>query len=451
MKITASKKNKRQKNNNAKGIALVFALVVLAVLTALSYSIVSRISARKHRQQYLIDYQKARYACDSGVKYALNKIGTLKLDVIERADKPDFSDLFWMNEDDLYELKTEWAYEIDQLREEEQDEKQQQKKEVTDSLSGMLSLFGLGDPNQLAQQTQQGDQSGDFIYTDPNSLDIPGPYGFEWPLVAKPMEFEIGDAKIYITIEDENAKLPVTLSMMDDGKTVREREACFNSFFEWMGVDPEDADKFFDEIEKVADVKKYDTDLKDITTITKQEVKTKSRSRRTARRNRRRSTKRTRYRTKKTTRPKYKHMTDFALLMNDYMDNGFLQRASLISEGKEDEPIRYLGVFGSQKVNINTAPRHVLEAVFSFGGDSVPLADSIIIERHEKPFENLDDLKDRLLGYSDSIDKVKDMIVMQSKYLTINVKAVSGNATAKTILAVTKDGKNVQKIATIRD
>jgi hypothetical protein len=40
------------------------------VLTGLVYGLVSRISLVRHRQQYMIDYQNARYACDSGMKYA---------------------------------------------------------------------------------------------------------------------------------------------------------------------------------------------------------------------------------------------------------------------------------------------------------------------------------------------------------------------------------------------
>ena len=56
---------------NNQGIVLLVTLVILVVLSTLGYTVSVRLSARRHRDQYIIDYQTARYACDSAVKYAL--------------------------------------------------------------------------------------------------------------------------------------------------------------------------------------------------------------------------------------------------------------------------------------------------------------------------------------------------------------------------------------------
>ncbi|MGD8501381.1 MAG: hypothetical protein PVJ86_12085, partial [Phycisphaerales bacterium] len=53
------------------GIVLLVTLVLLVVLATLGYTLSSRVAAQRHRNQYIIDYSKARYGCDSAVKYAL--------------------------------------------------------------------------------------------------------------------------------------------------------------------------------------------------------------------------------------------------------------------------------------------------------------------------------------------------------------------------------------------
>jgi Tfp pilus assembly protein PilX len=87
-------------NNRAashrRGIVLLVTLVLLIVLSMLGYTLCSRLAARKHRDQYIIDYQAARYACDSATKYAL--AGLVEIEspaLVVRADEPDFSDLFY--------------------------------------------------------------------------------------------------------------------------------------------------------------------------------------------------------------------------------------------------------------------------------------------------------------------------------------------------------------------
>ena len=111
--------------------------------------------------------------------------------------------------------------------------------------------------------------------------------------------------------------------------------------------------------------------------------------------------------------------------------------------------LKYLGAWASMKVNINTAPRHVLEAAFIFGGDADKIADEIIRLRRAKPFDSINELKDALYRYGDSIKKCESYITTTSSFFTIRVRAVSGGAEASSIIAITKDGKKVQRVAVV--
>jgi hypothetical protein len=58
-------------------------------------------------------------------------------------------------------------------------------------------------------------------------------------------------------------------------------------------------------------------------------------------------------------------------------------------------------------------------------------------------------LKTELFRYSDSIDKCEKYITTVSRFFTIKVTAVSGVAKASTVIAITKDGGKVQRVAII--
>ena len=103
-----------------------------------------------------------------------------------------------------------------------------------------------------------------------------------------------------------------------------------------------------------------------------------------------------------------------------------------------------MAMWGSGKVNINTAPRQVLEAAFIFGGDADFIAEEIIQRRRRKPFKDIDELKEKLFRYSGSIEKCKDYIVTTSDFFTIRVTGISGVARASAVIAVRrKDGEMI--------
>ena len=282
-----------------------------------------------------------------------------------------------------------------------------------------------------------------------NGLEVPGPYGPAWPMLTEPETMDFGDdCTVEITIEDENAKLPAVLALLKErGRDYEsEKEACFYTFFEWMGADEDQIKDFMDTMDFIAKTKTYNFHLKPIKITEKKPVTTrrsKSRSRSSRRK------KSTRYRTVTTNRSVYKHRMDFAMLFNNYVDKRML-KDDIVGWGLNGEnALKYLGLWGSYKVNINTAPRNVLEAVFSFGGDGDQIANGIIERRMEKPFKSIKELKEVMYGYTDSIDKVKEMLTTESILFTIRVRAKCGNAVTESISTVIKARSTVRKIATI--
>jgi type II secretory pathway component PulK len=126
-----------------------------------------------------------------------------------------------------------------------------------------------------------------------------------------------------------------------------------------------------------------------------------------------------------------------------------LAKPTIIDGDRKESPLKYISTWGTRKVNINTAPRHVLEAAFIFGGNQVEIAEQIIQRRREKPFENIDDLKRSVVGFTDSINICEKYITTTSTFFTIKITAISGVAESSSIIAITKEGERVKRIAII--
>ncbi len=498
------KRNRTKQNINRRdrhnGIVLMITLIVLAALSSIVYTVSIKVAEYKKRQEYMVAYQNARYACDSAMKYALSTIEELELDLADRADAPDFSDIFTMNDEEYQFMLEEWAYEISQkIAEEEQegeyataDKYSQYIKERqpagSSQTSGLLDIFGFGGEGETAPG-DQGFGSQDYIggmdfdsgftdsatgsdmnslengeyyeepstfedeyYIDPNEVIVPGPYGPPWPYVAEPMKIDIEGTEVVIEIIDENAKMPLVWAIMKDKEVEREAEAAVEIFCRWMQMEDYQITELLEQMQDIKKIKEFDKDARDIVKrvkvedTKKEDDKKDNRRSRTSRRSRRSRRTRTKYKTEK--RSVTANKTDFARLMHSsLLDRASLSLAVPDTGERLESPIRYLGLWGSQKVNINTAPRHVLEAAFMFGGQSAKIAHEIIQLRKEKPFESMEDLRERLFGYSDSIEKAEPYITTKSDYLSIRVTAVRSNAVVTSVATVIKNGRKVEKLA----
>ncbi len=399
-------------SHDRPGVVLLITLVLLVVLSTLAFTLSSRVAAQRHSAQYLVDYSKARYSCDSALKYALATLEELDPQLVERPNEPDFSDLFIINE-------AEYRQMLGRQADENNYNTRDNINDINDSNSSQAGI-------------------PDFSPT------IRGPYGPSWPFVTEPAEFEIGSATVRIEIEDENAKYPVGWMMLDDEQIQPEAEAGFETFCEWMALDDEQVGSLKKQLDIIYAIKPFKLEFKPIATTIRTPSQTRTRSRRAT----------TRARTARKTISASEQFaaqnTDFAeFLHSSLIDTELLARPTILSETRKESALKYMGMWASRKVNVNTAPRHVLETAFTFGGDAAKIAEEIIQRRRVKPFKNIEDLKRSLFRYSVSITKCEPYITTNSRFFTIRVIATSGVAKASAVAAITKDRKNIKRVAVI--
>lgn len=448
------------------GIALVFVIIVLVVLTAIVYRTGSSISQWKHRQQYLIDYQVARYACESGLKYALATIDTLEPNYVSRPNEPDFSDLFTMNDEEYKQMMQDWAQKLGMEIDINSLDKSNFIAKFVD-FSPLLKSNAVNDANETDFSTlpvEFGLLGGPNDINDVNVLNtydaneffVSGPYGPPWPYVVEPVEIDFGDARVRIEIIDENAKLPLCWGISSDADVKEEAKAAVVTFCEWMQMEPNDIEPLLAQLQSIKEIKPFSVSLKPVVTATKrQTVQSEDDDAAEGRRGRRmsrraRARRRARTRVIQETRPNIGHTLDFAKLMHSPMiDLGELAKPVNEDENRSESALKYVSLWGTGQVNINTAPRHVLEAAFTFGGDAPQIAEQIINLRKVEPFRNIDDLKKRLFSYTGSIEKSKSYITTQSDCFSIRVRATSGVARVDAAAGIKKEGASVQKIGII--
>lgn len=422
------------------GFVLLITLVVLVVLATLGYNFASRVAANRHRNNYIIDYTVASYARDSAIKYALATLQDLNdVRIISRPNEPDFSDLFAMSEPDYRRMLEEWAEELAK----NQSQSGYEAISETNTLAGLnedLNMSGLDENTGLISAG-----------AEPNALDlvkIRGPYGPAWPYVTEPVEFKIGTATAKFEIEDENAKYPVGWALLDDIKVKREAQAGLETFCEWMGYDSKLIDTLKEQLKRVGEIKPFKAKFEPV--VRREEVAPRPAP--VARGRRRAARGRAAFRT--TTVPPTEQIIgqarDFSKLMHtSLIDTEMLARPTIVSEDRKESALKYMGLWGTTQVNINSAPRHVLEAAFAFGGDADKIADEIIKTRRQRPFADIEDLKRRFFRYSDTIEKCRPYITTASTVFTIRVTAVSGVAKASAVIVVFKEGGKIQRIAVV--
>ena len=390
-------------------------VVLLVVLATLGYTLSSRVAAQRHRNQYIIDYTKARHCCDSAVRYAIATLEEIDPQLVSRPNEPDFSDLFALDDIEYHELLAERT-----------------PADMAD-LDG-VDKFGPG-------------PSGATGFNGSDSMSIRGPYGAPWPFVTEPVEFEIGSATVRIEIEDENAKYPLGWALLDDARIKREVDAGFVTFCEMARLDAGQIDTLMEQLAQVGEIKPFKQEFRTITKMVKVPAKTTSTSRSRTTRTPRTKSQRKAISASQQASDQTAHFAK--IFHSSLIDTEALAKATIVTEDRKESPLKYIGMWGSRTVNINTAPRHVLEAAFVFGGNQVEIAEAIIQLRKESFFGTIDELKDELFRFSDSIDKCAQYITTTSRFFTITITAVSGAAKASSIIAITKDGDTVKHIASI--
>jgi hypothetical protein len=310
-----------------------------------------------------------------------------------------------------------------------------------------MSPWDINDSNDLYS-------SG--IASTPPQVEIPGPYGPPWPLVAEPIEFEIGSAKVRIVVEDENAKYPLGWTLLADEKRQAEAAVGWVTFCEWMGYTGAEIGQLREDMAKLGKIKPFKTEFKMETQAVAPTPATTPPAR-TSRPTTGPAAAVRRTPAKKTVTPAVQmeqQNKEFAKLFHSSLvDADLLARPSLVSDTRQESALKYLGLWATRNVNINTAPRQVLEAALAFGSvaDAPKMAEAIIQKRKVKPIADVNELKQGLLGYSNSIDKCKDFVTTTSTVFTVRVTATSGVATVTAVAAISKEADKIKRIAVISD
>ena len=474
---------KRSKNvyvsEKHKGVVLLFTLVLLVVLVTLSYTLTTKVRAQRSRDQYMVDYQAARYACDSVIKYNDDTLKGLKFKLISRPNEPDFSDLFSLTDEEYQQLIDIWTIDSNYVDTSNDSNSYEDESLGFKSMASMAEFYDFNDMNDPNYPNEFSDDNAFYDSFDrynesnepnePNEITIRGPYGPEWPYVAEPMEIEIGTAKVTVEIVDENSKYPIGWVLIENEAIEKEAIAGFESFCEWMDINSLEIEQLFSELDEIREVKEFPVEFK-LTNIGESKDSndpndlkdpndpndpndtgtTKSDSKQSKKVSSiRKNVKKTKESKEKEIYPST-HMADFARLFNStIIDTSLLSRATQISDERHESALKYISLWPVGKVNINTAPRNVLEAAFVFGGDQVAIADEVIVARREKPFKDIDELKKTLFEYSNSIAKCEKFITTESDFFTVRITGVSGAAKVTSVVAVKKNGKAFEIIAVI--
>lgn len=430
-----SRQHERDNLKDRQGVVLLVTLVILVILATLGYTLSAQVAARRHRDRFIIDYAQAQYACTSAMKYALASVADLQPTLVSNPNEPDFSDVFAMTEVQYQELIAQVA------AERMTDDEPLAKTNTYDGPAWM-------DAN---------DANGTLSTVSAASVTIPGPYGPRWPLVAKPLELEIGSAKVTIEIEDENAKYPLGWAMIQDEKLKPGADAGFVTFCEWMGYLPDEIKGVREDLTEVAKVRPFNVEFK-AKSVPAATQPTSLRSRVTRARTRSTNARSTARRTLNTTVTVTEQMDQqnsafSRLFHSSLIDTEIFARPSVASGTREETGMKYLGLWATRQVNINTAPRHVLEAALNFGSiaDAPKIADAIIKRRRVQPFSDLDEVKKDIFRYADAIDKCQAFITTASTVFTVRVTAVSGVARSVAVAGVSKESRKVKRIAVISD
>ncbi len=408
---------------------LLVTLVILVILSTLGYTLSAQVAARRHRDRFIVDYAQAQYACTSAMKYAMTSLADLQPSVVRDPNAPDFSDVFAMTEPQYQELLAQLAAEraIDARR-----------------------LSGGG----TTRNTRATDANDLNQYSATASVTIPGPYGPRWPLVTEPVEFEIGSAKVTIEIEDENAKYPLGWALIQEEKLKAEAGAGFVTFCEWMGYRPNEIQGLREDLAAVGKVRPFAVEFKALSVATTAPTSLRERVTRTSTAGSKTPVQRPMRTTVTVTEQMDQQNAAFARLFHSSLiDTEIFTRPSVVSSTRNESAMKYLGLWATRQVNINTAPRHVLEAALTLGSiaDAPKIADAIIQRRRVKPFSDIEDAKKDIFRHAAAIEKCQAFLTTTSTAFTVRVTAVSGVARTVAVAGVTKDGRKVKRIAVISD
>ena len=262
----------------------------------------------------------------------------------------------------------------------------------------------------------------------------------------------IGPCSVTITIEDENAKMPLSWLITPYKEDDKRAQYVLETFCEWMQMQPDEIKVLQAQCEEIYKKKPFKINAGSIlvrnttTTSSRKSAASKLRTSRTASRTNPTATQR---------RPAAAHTTDFAKLFHSSLLDRETLALPIPDTGQRVETaLKYLGLWGSRQVNINTAPRHVLQAAFMLAmtwDEAVEMADQVIQQRQLEPFKNVNVLKEIGLMDAETFNNLKNYITITSTFFKITVTSRTGNARAKAVLTIVKERGQTKTLMVLYD
>lgn len=387
-------------HRSSSGLALLLTLIILVIMAAAAYSVSAAVSMFRHRTRHIVDSTNLIYARDSAVRFAMQFASELEPYLVSRPNEPDFSDLFCMSDEKIEQMIARFA------------------KQHPDEAGPANDVHDFNSPKGP-------------VIAGPARL-IRGPYGPPWPLVSDPVELKIGPVDLTIEIEDENAKFPICWMLMNDQSLARSINAGFQTLCQWMDYSTSQIEAIRQQVAQIAKIKPYRQVIAAIPSRPSERPLPAGVQPRPDIRSLSRSDRET--------------MDLVALLHSQLVDRQLLARPVITGLDRKESLARYIGLWCADQVNINTAPRHVLEATLAFVGDAAKISEAIIQARRIQPFKDLADVRKRLTGYADALERCSRFITFNSNTFSIRVTACCGTARSIVTVGVIKSGKSVKVI-----
>jgi len=368
-----------------RGIALMLVLLALIIMSVVIVDFQGKSALFQRSSAGRINLQKCRYGAESGLILAQRMIKI----ALKKNSWVDF------NDEGIDEPNSN-EYALNTLEEQ-----------------GGEDPNNLNDPNDL---------------NDPNTSDEFNLDFLENPFILAQKEIEVGDVKVTFEIQDENGKFPLLWYLRSPYSTNGNGSGAkqLDAFFKLMNIDRE----YGALVKKLANdiVKDIALDYMELHLVKNEHKKGQ---RRTSRRTRPRST----YSKKQAQKAKrYEDMALFGtqwrkrILEDDEM--------AVLALPINDEGLvlsDYLGVWGTFKINLFTAPAEVIESSFAELGVTHDMALSMVEYREENEIKTVLDFNNAPDVDATVISDLYKASIFKTENFSVYVKATCGNASYKLV------------------
>jgi len=404
----------KEKKSNKRGFVLLLTLMVLIILATLIVQFQADTALHVRASGFRLEKIQCKYAAESGLMVASHLINDI--------------------------MTTQRKRPTTKQPAEPEPEPKQEPTDGSVDPNSIIDPDGITDPNAMLEKL----------------LDV----------AAEPLAFlldrqtvEIGPATVEIEIQDENSKLPVLWALKSPYKSGKDKDKkLIQNLAELLDIPVSTMD--FAESKAMEIAGKLDIPDAEITVRSIYRTRNRRRDKKTGKvvtaKKRPSSQKiwrasRKPFRQKELSELREQRRETMALFGKQW--NKTLEQdrdGELLTEPLIDRAgsfSDYLGVWGHDKININTAPAEVLEAAFKTMGMTSEMAQAIVDYRQRKLFANTSELQKATKINTNMYRALRIIVTTRSDTFTIKIKAKYGRAKYE-LFAVKHKGSD--KITVIR-